>query len=45
LHVAHVEEIAFPMGYIDINQEWKFAGALCKNGYGQYLLQIIEEKV
>jgi glucose-1-phosphate thymidylyltransferase len=44
LKVACVEEVAYRMGYIDSNQVQSLAQPLCKNGYGQYLLQIIEEK-
>ena len=44
LKVACVEEVAYRMGYIDSNQLQKLAEPLCKNGYGEYLLQIIEEK-
>ena len=44
LKVACVEEIAYRMGYIDSNQVRKLAEPLYKNGYGQYLLQIINEK-
>jgi len=44
LKVACVEEVAYRMGYIDSNQLQKLAEPLRKNGYGEYLLQIIEEK-
>ena len=44
LKVACVEEVAYRMGYIDSNQLQKLAEPLCKNGYGEYLLQIIDEK-
>jgi glucose-1-phosphate thymidylyltransferase len=44
LKVACVEEIAYRMGYIGEGQVRRLAEPLCKNGYGQYLLQIIEEK-
>jgi len=44
LKVSCVEEVAYRMGYIDSNQLQKLAEPLCKNGYGEYLLQIIEEK-
>lgn len=44
LKVACVEEVAYRMGYIDANQVQKLAEPLCKNGYGQYLLEIINEK-
>jgi glucose-1-phosphate thymidylyltransferase len=45
LKVACIEEVAFRMGYIDANQVQSLAQPLCKNGYGQYLLQIIEERI
>jgi glucose-1-phosphate thymidylyltransferase len=42
LKVACVEEIAFRMGYIDAVQLETLARPLVKNGYGQYLLDIIK---
>ena len=42
LKVACVEEIAFRMGYIDVDQLETLARPLLKNGYGQYLLDIIK---
>jgi glucose-1-phosphate thymidylyltransferase len=42
LKVACVEEIAFRMGYIDADQVRSLAEPLKKNGYGEYLLQIIK---
>jgi glucose-1-phosphate thymidylyltransferase len=39
------EEVAYRMGYIDADEVRSLALPLSKNGYGQYLLQIIEEKV
>ena len=42
LKVACVEEIAFRMGYIDAAQLEMLARPLLKNGYGQYLLDIIK---
>lgn len=44
LKIACLEEIAFRMGYIDGAQLAKLAEPLRKNGYGQYLLQILEEE-
>lgn len=44
LKLACVEEIAFRMGYIDKAQLAKLAEPLRKNGYGQYLLQILAEE-
>jgi glucose-1-phosphate thymidylyltransferase len=42
LKVACVEEIAYRMGYIDANQLEKLARPLMKNGYGQYLMDILK---
>ena len=42
LKVACIEEIAFRMGYIDASQLETLAQPLLKNGYGQYLLDIIK---
>jgi len=44
LKISCVEEIAYRMGYIDENQLRGLAEPLYKNAYGQYLLQIINEK-
>lgn len=44
LKVACIEEVAYRMGYIDENQVRKLAEPLSKNGYGKYLLEIIDEK-
>lgn len=43
LKIACLEEIAFRMGYIDGKQLARLAEPLKKNGYGQYLLQILDE--
>jgi glucose-1-phosphate thymidylyltransferase len=43
LKVACLEEIAFRMKYIDAAQVKKLAEPLKKNGYGQYLLNIIKK--
>lgn len=43
LKLACLEEIAFRMGYIDREQLARLAEPLKKNGYGQYLLRIIDE--
>jgi glucose-1-phosphate thymidylyltransferase len=45
LKVACIEEVAFRMGYIHADQVRSLAEPLCKNGYGQYLIQIINEKL
>ena len=44
LKIACLEEIAFRMGYIDGAQLAQLAEPLKKNGYGQYLLQILDEE-
>ncbi|WP_372756358.1 glucose-1-phosphate thymidylyltransferase RfbA [Labilibaculum sp.] len=44
LKVACLEEIAYLMGYIDAEQVKALAEPLKKNGYGQYLLNLVEEK-
>jgi glucose-1-phosphate thymidylyltransferase len=43
LKVACLEEIAYRMNYIDANQVKKLAEPLQKNGYGQYLLNLIKK--
>ncbi|CAH0416494.1 glucose-1-phosphate thymidylyltransferase RfbA [Periweissella fabaria] len=43
LKVASLEEIAYRMRYIDINQLEKLAQPLKKNDYGQYLMRIVAE--
>ena len=45
LKVAVPEEIAFRKGYIDAAALERLAAPLKKNGYGQYLLQILNDKV
>ena len=45
LKVAVPEEIAFRKGYIDAAALERLAAPLKKNGYGQYLLQILKDKV
>lgn len=42
LMVSCVEEIAFRMGYIDAEKLEALARPLQKNGYGEYLLRILE---
>ncbi|NNM53047.1 MAG: glucose-1-phosphate thymidylyltransferase RfbA, partial [Pseudomonadales bacterium] len=44
LKVACPEEIAFHSHWIDAPQLEKLAQPLCKNGYGQYLMQLLKEK-
>jgi len=43
LKIACVEEIAYRMGYIDAAQLEDLAKPFLKNGYGQYLLSIVEK--
>lgn len=43
LKICCVEEIAFYMGYIDSNQLEALALPMSKNGYGQYLLEIVRQ--
>jgi len=45
LKVAVPEEIAYRKGYIDGAALEKLATPLTKNGYGQYLLQVLNDKV
>ena len=44
LKVACIEEIAYMLGYIGKEQLLKIAEPLKKNGYGQYLLNLLELK-
>ncbi len=43
--VACPEEIAFRMGYIDKEQLINLAKPLLKSGYGEYLINILEDRV
>lgn len=43
--IACVEEIAYRQGYINAEQLYKLAKPLTKNGYGHYLMDIINERV
>lgn len=45
LKVACPEEIAFRSGWIDAAQLEKLAHPMLKNGYGRYLMQILESQV
>ncbi len=45
LKIACPEEIAYRMGYITAEELLKQAEIYKKNGYGQYLMQIVNEKV
>lgn len=44
LKIACPEEIAYKMGFIDAAQLQKLGAALIKSGYGQYLLQILDNQ-
>jgi glucose-1-phosphate thymidylyltransferase len=43
--VSCIEEIAYRQGFIDAGQLRRLATDLAKNGYGKYLLQILEEGI
>jgi glucose-1-phosphate thymidylyltransferase len=45
LKVACPEEIAFRQGWIDATQLSTLATALPKNGYGNYLLNLLKDQV
>ena len=45
LKVACIEEIAYRMDYIDVEQVRRLAQPMQKNGYGQYLMEILKQKV
>ena len=45
LKIACPEEIAYRQGYINAEQVEKLAAPMRKNGYGQYLLGILNEQV
>ncbi|NHV27406.1 glucose-1-phosphate thymidylyltransferase RfbA [Burkholderia sp. D-99] len=45
LKVACIEEIAYRLGYIDSEQLLRLAAPLSKNGYGQYLKNILKEQI
>ena len=45
LKIACPEEIAWRSGWIDAAQLQRLAQPLAKNGYGQYLLRLLQEKV
>lgn len=45
LKIACPEEIAWRMGYISREDVQKLAAPLKKNGYGQYLLSILDERI
>jgi glucose-1-phosphate thymidylyltransferase len=45
LKIACPEEIAYRMGWIDAAQVEALAAPLVKSGYGQYLLEVLRERV
>jgi len=45
LKIACPEEIAYRMGYIDAGQLEALGNKYAKNGYGQYLLRLLNERV
>ena len=45
LKIACPEEIAYRMGYIDAAQLAKLAEPMKKNSYGQYLLEVLRDRV
>ncbi len=45
LKIACPEEIAFRMGYIDAAQLERLAAPMKKNAYGQYLLEVLRDRV
>ena len=45
LKIACPEEIAYRMGYVSAQQLEALAMPLAKNGYGQYLLNVLQEEV
>jgi len=45
LKVACPEEIAYRMGYISADELKALAKPLAKNGYGQYLLRLLSDKI
>jgi glucose-1-phosphate thymidylyltransferase len=45
LKIACPEEIAYRQGYIDARQLERLAAPLAKSGYGEYLLQVLSDRV
>jgi glucose-1-phosphate thymidylyltransferase len=45
LKIACPEEIAYRQGFIDAAQIERLAAPLAKNGYGQYLLELLKEQI
>ncbi len=44
LKIACIEEIAYRLGYIDKAQVERLAASMLKNQYGQYLMDLLDEK-
>jgi glucose-1-phosphate thymidylyltransferase len=44
LKVACLEEVAYRIGHIDARKLATLAEPMRRNGYGQYLLQLIDEE-
>lgn len=44
LKIACPEEIAYRPGFIDIEQVARLAEPLAKNGYGRYLLRLVDDQ-
>lgn len=44
LKIGCIEEVAFKMGYIDTKQLEKIARPLIKSGYGEYLLNLLNQE-
>src|SRR5262249_38842147 len=40
-----IEEVAFRMGYLSAEASERLAAPLVKSGYGQYLLQVLRERM
>lgn len=45
LKIGAIEEVAFRMGFIDAQRLREIAAPLLKNEYGQYLMQVADERV
>ena len=45
LKIACPEEIAYRMGYIDAGQLERLAAPMLKNAYGQYLIEVLRDRV
>ncbi len=45
LKIACLEEIAYRLGYIDAAQLERLAAPMRNNGYGQYLLELLQDQV